>query len=168
MAVRHYVVQTQAQKEPLAVKELRNQGFQTFFPVIQKPLVARHGRLISPPPAALFPKYLFVCLDLEADSRWRSINGTRGVVRLMCMDAQPSPVPVKAMERLLAAGEVLVPDTAALPFNLGDPVEFANGPMQGHRGLVQLCTADRVTVLLSLLGRRVPVSVAPAALTYSG
>ena len=166
MSPRHYVVQAQPQREPLAVKELQNQGFETFYPVIQRRPVVRHLKLVTPAPVPLFPKYLFVRLDLATDP-WRSINGTRGVTRLMCMDELPSPVPEGAMERLMSAGEVILEDAAGLPFNVNDPVEFISGPMTGLRGLVQLCAADRVTLLLDLLGSKTVVHCAPAALKYS-
>ena len=165
MTHRYYVVQAQPQKERLAVQELRNQGFDTFFPLVQRAPRVTRGRLELPRPIPMFPKYLFVSFDLLRDP-WRSINGTRGVTRLMCMDERPSPVPELAMSRLLCAGELLHEDTAKLPFALGDVVEFVSGPMIGQRGLVQACDTARVQVLLSLLGGQVPVKCAPLALKY--
>jgi transcriptional antiterminator RfaH len=163
---RYYVVQTQPQKEPTAAFELQNQGFRTFFPVIRRAPTIRHGKLTERKLAPLFPKYLFVQLDLVLDP-WRSINGTRGVVRIMCMDEhQPSPVPEFAMTRLLAAGELLDESTAALPFNLGDTVEFVDGSMKGRQGLVHACAEDRVTLLLDILGRETKVYCEPKVLKY--
>lgn len=163
---RYYVVQTQPQKERTAVYELQNQGFSTFFPIIEHLPVFRRGRLELPRRSALFPKYLFVRLDLGLDA-WRSINGTRGVTRLMCMsDEAPSPVPIAAMLRLLEAGEILQEKAARLPFNLGDSVEFVSGPMAGRPALVTACAADRVSVLLDLLGGKVAAKCEPKMLKY--
>lgn len=165
---RYYVVQTRPQKEQTAAFELQNQGFSTFFPVIKRAPRVKRGQLVVPPLQPLFPKYLFVQLDLDLDP-WRSINGTRGVVRVMCMDEyRPSPVPVLAMTRLLEAGELIEEDMAALPFNLGDTVEFVEGPMKGRQGLVGSCAADRVTLLLDLLGRQTTVYCEPKSLKYIG
>ena len=163
---RYYVVQAQPMKERLATQELRNQGFPTFFPVIQRAPRVIRGRLELARRVPMFPKYLFVQFDIETCDNWRSVNGTRGVTRLMTMDERPSPVPALVMSRLLAAGEVVLEETADLPFNLGDAVEFTSGPFQGKRGLVQACDAERVEVLLSLLGSVVPVKVAPGSLQY--
>jgi transcriptional antiterminator RfaH len=164
--LRYYVVQTQPQKERTAVFELQNQGFSTFYPVIEHVPRFRRGRLEVPRRSALFPKYLFVSLNLETDP-WRSVNGTRGVVRLMCMDDErPSAVPEEAMARLLAAGEVIQERAAGLPFNLGDNVEFVSGPMAGRQALVEACAVDRVQVLLELLGGKVSVKCEPKALRY--
>ncbi len=161
---RYYVVQTRPQKEATAAFELRNQGFTTFFPVIKTH--SKKQQVIVPRLVPLFPKYVFVQLDLDLDP-WRSINGTRGVVRVMCMDEyRPSPVPVLAMTRLLAAGEVIEESTAALPFNLGDTVEFTEGSMKGRQGLVHACAENRVTLLLDLLGRQTVVYCEPKSLKY--
>ena len=163
---RYYVVQTRPQKESTAAYELKNQGFKTFFPVIRTPRPLQKGKVVPPRLSPLFPKYLFVQLDLDLDP-WRSINGTRGVVRVMCMDEyRPSPVPSLAMTRLLDAGEIIDADTAGLPFNLGDTVEFTDGSMKGRQGLVQACAENRVTLLLDLLGRQTMVHCEPKSLIY--
>lgn len=165
MPERYYVVQTQPQKERLAARELRNQNFDTFFPTLSRAPRVTRGKLVFPEPLPLFPKYLFIRLDL-AEAPWRSISGTRGVTRLMCMDERPSAVPTAVMSRLLAAGELIPYDTAALPFDPGDGVEFTEGPMRGLRGVVTLCAADRVTLLLDLLGGPREVKCAPGALKF--
>jgi len=163
---RYYVVQAQPQREQLAVKELRQQGFRTFLPVLRHPEKVRHGKILAPRLEPLFPKYLFVQLDLSTE-RWRSINGTRGVTRVMCMDEhRPSPVPREAMLRLLAAGEMIDVMAAGLPFNPGDTVEFEAGSFKGKQALVTLCAADRVTLLLDLLGGRVTVHCDPSILRF--
>lgn len=162
----YFVVQTQPQRERLAAQELQQQGFRTFYPVIQHLARLRRGKLQAPRQAALFPKYLFVQLDLERD-RWRSINGTRGVIRLMCMDDEhPSQVPAPVMSRLLAAGEIIEELRAGLPFNPGDQVEFMDGSFKGVQGIVQLCSAQRVSLLLTLLGGQVVTYCEPKALRY--
>jgi transcriptional antiterminator RfaH len=164
---RYYVVQTKPQRELLAVSEIQNQGFPTFLPMIQRDALASltKSRIRLAP---LFPKYVFVQFDKNLD-QWRSLNGTRGVIRVMCMsNEEPSPVPTFVMERLLMAGELIMEEKSLLPFNLGDTTEFVEGPMQGRKGLVQACSADRVTVLLSLLGGQVAVHCVPKALRYVG
>ena len=163
---RFYVVQTQPQRERLAVKELSNQGFRTFLPCLKHPPRVWKGKFLEPRLEPLFPKYLFVQLSLTEEP-WRSINGTRGVIRVMCMDSErPSPVPQEAMLRLLAAGEMIDVQSAGLPFNPGDTVEFQSGSFRGRHALVSLCAKDRVTLLLDLLGGQVTVHCEPAILRY--
>ena len=50
--------------------------------------------------APLFPRYLFVILDLERD-RWLSVRSTVGVSRLFTQDGRPVPVPVGIVESLI-------------------------------------------------------------------
>ena len=47
----------------------------------------------------------------------------------------------------------------SLPFQAGDSVEISNGPLKGLSGIVSAVSAERVTVLLSLLGREKPVAI---------
>jgi len=50
--------------------------------------------------APLFPGYLFIILDLTRD-RWRSVNGTYGVDRLLTRASATEPVPHGPVEQLL-------------------------------------------------------------------
>jgi transcriptional antiterminator RfaH len=88
--MRWYVVHTRAQAEASALWHLTNQGFLCFLPrVPQFRSHARQTRLMRVP---LFPRYLFVRLDLS-ETRWRAINGTRGVVSPLANGPHPLPVP---------------------------------------------------------------------------
>lgn len=162
-----YVVQCQPQREWLAKIELNNQGFRTFCPVIQHQPRIKRGKLETPKPSAMFPKYLFVSLDLDQD-HWRSINGTRGVVRLICMNSEkPSPVPDHVMEQLIVGGEIIQEEKALLPFDLSDTVEFVEGPMLGRKALVTACTNDRVSVLMAWLGSKITTHCEPKMLKFA-
>ncbi len=87
---RWYVVQTQANAENKAVAHLRRQGFATYLPRYLKR--RRHARRVDTVAAPLFPRYLFVEIDM-AIQRWRSIYSTVGVSRLVCNGDCPVPVP---------------------------------------------------------------------------
>ena len=164
---RYYVVQTRPTQELTAAHELGNQGFEVFYPRLRRAANIHKGRKQQARISALFPKYLFVALDLDVD-RWRCINGTRGVIRLICMDdEQPSVVPETVMRSLLAAGEIIDADKAALQFQVGQSVAFRTGSMQGVNGIVQLSSDSRVIVLMQLLGRGVEVTASPDALVLS-
>ena len=88
---RWYVVNTQSHQEARADENLRRQGFYSWLPRFRRP--RKHARRTDYVSAPLFPGYLFVRLDPEAE-RWRSINGTFGVVASACATAthrSPSP-----------------------------------------------------------------------------
>src|SRR5277367_4580277 len=77
---RWFLVQTQAKREFGAALQLEAQEFRIFLPHVLK--TVRHARKTRTIKAAAFPGYLFVALDIRRD-RWRSINGTIGVSRLI-------------------------------------------------------------------------------------
>src|SRR5262249_30278595 len=136
---------------------LRNQGFRTFLPLVSKTI--RHARRHDTVLAPLFARYLFVAFDLTRN-RWRAINGTRGVTRLIMQDDRPSPLQSGVVETLIAssspAGEILFcPDIAP-----GDRVRLIAGPFAGQLGILQrLNSAGRVQVLLEIMGSYIPTKV---------
>src|SRR5262249_55482167 len=86
---RWYVVQTQPHAENRALQHLERQGYRTYLPRYLKR--RRHARRVETVAAPLFPRYLFVAVDL-ASQRWRSIQSTVGVARLVCNGEAPAMV----------------------------------------------------------------------------
>ena len=72
---RWYVVHTAPNGEARATAHLRRQGFETFMPRFAK--LRRHARRTEKILAPLFPRYLFIQMNLSVD-RWRAVNGTVG------------------------------------------------------------------------------------------
>ena len=89
MGAAWFVVHTQPNAEAKAKRHLVNQGFTIYLPFYRRRV--RHARRNEIVASALFPGYLFVRFDPQQD-RWRSINGTRGVVRILGEDAAPRSV----------------------------------------------------------------------------
>lgn len=94
---RWYVVRTQPHREARASFHLGNQGYHVFLPRFLRS--RRHARKFETVLAPLFPRYLFVVLDLTRD-RWRSVNGTPGVEHLLMRGEGPEPVPRGLVEGL--------------------------------------------------------------------
>jgi transcription elongation factor/antiterminator RfaH len=161
-AKRWYVVHSQPCREFKAQAQLQRQGFRTFLPRFAK--TTRHARKLSTVSAALFPRYLFVELDVSRD-RWRSVNGTIGVAGLVMGKELPTAVPSGIVESLLAACTADGFIDLSEKFGIGDRVRLLTGPFADLVGeLARIDGAGRVTVLLQLLGGAVPVSVERAAL----
>ena len=78
---------------------LAAQGFRTHFPTIQKTI--RHARQLRTVRAPLFPRYIFLILDLGRD-RWLSVRSTVGVSSLYTCEDRPVPVPEGIVETLIA------------------------------------------------------------------
>jgi transcription elongation factor/antiterminator RfaH len=158
---RWYVVQTRPRSESIALCHLARQQFVTFCPRIQRN--QRLGRHQVQQLQPYFPGYVFVELDLARD-RWRSINGTIGVVRLVAFGeasvASPVPLPtgfVEQLQRLSGeAGEVRF----AEHLKPGQAVRVVGGPFDQLCGrLSSVSGLERVTVLLEVLSRQTRVSV---------
>src|SRR5215207_1108538 len=87
---RWYLAQTQPRAEAKASLNLRRQGFQVYLPRYLKQ--RRHARRVEPVTAPLFPGYIFVAIDINAQ-RWLSIDSTFGVTRLVRDGDRPAAVP---------------------------------------------------------------------------
>lgn len=154
-----FVVQTQPMKEIFAQKELEKQGFDVYLPRYKK--TRRHARREETVLAPLFPRYLFISLDLKVD-RWRSINGTRGVSYLLANDECPAPLPIKLVETLKSQEneDHSLPVSSLSLFSKGDSVLIKEGAFEGHTATFEtLDDRDRVLLLLTFLGREMRISV---------
>lgn len=162
-----YVVYTHAQAEAKALEHLRRQGYQAYLPRYHK--WRRHARRREFVRRPLFPRYLFVALDL-LQSRWRPVLSTVGVCEMVRHGDSPAPVPsglVEALQERERAGAFDEPIPAAAMRN-GDPIKVLSGPFADLVGqFYGLADAERVYVLLEMLGRRVKTrlsieAIAPA------
>jgi len=156
-SARWYVVQTQPNAERRALAHLTRQGFTAYLPRYRKR--RRHARRTEIVLAPLFPRYLFVSIDMTAQ-RWRSIQSTVGVSRLVCNGDEPAPVPEAVLGALRAresADGVIEIDTQPR-FARGDKVRVLDGAFGDCLGLYDGMTdGERVAILLDLLGRKVRV-----------
>jgi transcriptional antiterminator RfaH len=165
MTSRWYVVQTQPHAETKATTHLVRQGFATYLPRYLKR--RRHARKIETVAAPLFPRYLFVAIDM-ATQRWRSIHSTVGVSHLVCNGEEPAAVPPAVVAALQgredATGFVRLERRAR--FGPGDQVRIVDGVFADSLGLFEgMADRERVAVLLDLLGRKVRILLEEAAVT---
>jgi transcriptional antiterminator RfaH len=158
---RWYVAQTQPRAETKALAHLKNQNFEAWLPEFLKR--RRHARRTEMVRRPLFPGYLFVHLDLDAE-RWRSVLGTVGIVTLIGGDRAPTPLADEIVDAIRARVDdkgLVVIDTAG-SFSKGDAVRVADGPFAELEGIfLDLADNERVQILLKLLGRDVKVWVKP-------
>jgi transcriptional antiterminator RfaH len=152
-----YVVQSHPHAENKAVSHLNRQGFETYLPLYQKR--RRHARRTETITTPLFPRYLFVAVDMAAQ-RWLSIQSTIGVSKLVCNGNIPAPVPVGVVDALKYRQDengFFVMD-ARPRFAPGDSVRIVDGAFASSLGRFEgLRAGERVAVLLDLLGRSVRV-----------
>jgi transcription antitermination factor NusG len=159
---RWFVAQTIARREIGAAFQLERQGFKVFLPQMVK--TVRHARKFHTVRAAVFPGYVFVAFALGRD-RWRSINGTIGVSRLIMGENLPIPVPQGLVETLMVYRDSEGLCRFDRELKPGDAVRVVNGPLAHIVGTIaSLDDKGRARVLLDLMGGQVVTTVETQAL----
>ncbi len=157
---RWYVVQTQVNREFKAAENLARQGFEVYLPRYLKR--RRHARKVDFTAKPLFPRYLFVAIDLAAQ-RWRSIQSTFGVAQLVTNGDAPAMLP----EGVLGAIRAREDDKGFITMNSrpafapGDKVRILAGAFVDTAAFFNgMADHDRASILLDMLGRKVRVLLA--------
>jgi transcriptional antiterminator RfaH len=159
---RWYLVQSLASREAQAEFQLAAQQYRVFLPNFIK--TTRHARQFRAVRVPVFAGYLFVVLDLTRD-RWRSINGTFGVSRIVAWGDRPSPVPAGLVEAMLDRTDATGETHLTYTFRPGDSVRVLGGPFSHLFGtLDRLDPGGRARVLLDVMGGTVPVHLGSDAL----
>ena len=86
----------------------------------------------------------------------RSTPGVTSLVRFGPVLGCLAPERLDALRVLVDARAQAMPNQ---PFKAGEQVVFSNGPLKGLSGLVSSVAAERVMVMMSLLGREKVVAV---------
>jgi transcriptional antiterminator RfaH len=162
------VIRSKPRAEAVARLNLERQGYRVYFPRIERSVRIR-GRWtdrIEP----LFPRYLFLNLDVGAQSLG-PVRSTVGVTQIVRFGADYAAVPEEIVSELMRRED---PGTGLHRlqrpvFAPGDAVRVLEGPFHGLEGVFECQDGgERVLILLELLGRgarvRLPLAqVAPMA-----
>lgn len=149
-----YVTETKPNSEASVVRHLARQGFETFLPVEKRVRIVNFHKVeVSIP---LFPRYLFVELDLKIE-RWRAVCSTYGVHRLLGSGPEtPISLPEGTVERWRAYEPPVAP-----ALMVGDLVRITGGALADQVGKIkELPSVDgRRKLLFGLLFRRTLIYV---------
>lgn len=161
---RWYVVYTKTGQEQVAEGNLLRQGYEVYLPRYRRRI--RHARRTQTVRTPLFPRYLFVRLDLETDP-WLAIDSTIGAVGLVRFTDKPAwvrdSVVTEVLNRQDDGGLVRLVDAADLCS--GDKVAVSDGALSEVTGVfLNSRDSDRVQVLFRLMGRDVTATVRSADL----
>jgi transcriptional antiterminator RfaH len=154
-----YLIHTKPSGESMAESNLERQNYELYLPRIVQP-VRRRGRWqeqIVP----LFPRYLFLRLE-EGRQSLAPVRSTLGVANVVRFGCNHAIVPDNVIRdlRKRADSETGFHRLNDMEFASGQFVRVAAGPFSGLEGIFQRRVgADRVTVLLSILGQVAPVRV---------
>lgn len=154
-----YVLQIKPNGHRIAVTNLARQGFHTLMPMQEVSRNTRFGLRSTQRP--LFPGYLFFSVS-NGQINWRAVGNTRGVTRIVTgTDGQPGQLPHHIADELLRATNGDGTLKAMTNFEVGENVSVIHGPLSGWLAkVIEAGDADRVRLLIDVMGRMTPVSVA--------
>ena len=161
-----FAVQTKPNAINIARRNLTRQGFINFAPTSE--VTRRHRDGFRTQQAPLFPGYIFVATDEHA-LRWRAINSTYGVSRIVSFSGTPAPLPrgfVAGLRARCDADDRILPEPEPSAFTPGEDVRITVGPFANLIGeILKLSSDRRVILLLDLLGGKIRVTVSHEHLT---
>ena len=157
-----FVCHTKPRQEARAVENLDRQGYSIWLP--QVPAWQRSKTVLVP----LFPRYLFL-RPAHAQQSIAPVRSTLGVLGLVRFGIEPATIRESTLTRLRAVECALREAGFAsyAPFREGDRVSVVSGPFKGMEGLISKVAEERVTVLMTLLGREREVDLPAANLRVS-
>ena len=158
-----FVVRVKPQMEERALWHLLNQNFEAYLPRYRKRI--RHARKTKTVLRPLFPGYLFVNMD-TARQRWRSVNGTVGVIALVQFGDMPASVPADLVNAIRQHedqdGAIRIEPQG---LQKGDRVRVREGAFADYTALLDEISDDkRVVLLLDFMGREVRVKASMESL----
>ena len=146
-----FLVYTKAREEERAKKNLENQEFETFLPMIASEKI-NQPKLFSLKP--MFPRYLFIKFNLEKNN-WSHIKSTRGVSHLVLFDNKFAVVPNAVIEFIktrVNSHSIVKQNVTRQLFQKGDKLVIDKGIFQGKEATFFSKTGkERVKVLLKLM-----------------
>lgn len=157
-----YTLHTKPKAEYQVTAVLQQRQIETYLPEVMTPTANKRQRK-----QPFFPCYLFARIDF-ARVGLSAVQWTPGLRRVVTFEDQPATVPAEVialirqkLDQLEAAG--------GLPrhnFKVGDTVRIKEGPFQDMLALFNgpMSSAERVQVLLNILGQACRVKVDVAAL----
>lgn len=166
-----YVAYTEPRQELLALRNLRQQGFETYLP-LYKTIKKRTTKSATKAEAArplvvhepMFPRYTFFkpSSHRQSISVVRSTRGVNSIVRFGTQFALVQPQVLAAIqEQEQLRNHLDLEATDAL--RPGRHIRMNDAGMAGLEGLVHSVSSKRLVVLMEILGRQTKVKVSRAS-----
>lgn len=166
--LRWYVIHTKPASESVARTHLARQGYEVYLPRVIQPM-RRAGRWRDRI-VALFPRYLFLRLR-EGQQPLGPVRSSVGVSSVVHFGSSYAVVPDRIVTDIQSRADPesgLHRLSAPPSLTSGMDVRITGGLFEGLEGVFQRESgADRVVVLLKLLGQDASVRV-PSALVMAG
>lgn len=155
-----YVLTSKPRQDAYAEEQLNNQGYNTYRPIAVREQ-RRRGKLFKVT-ESLFPRYLFIELDVERDN-WSPIRSTYGVSDFVKFGGMPMSVPESLVENLRHREAQYQDRFIDLDrFQHGDVVVIKSGPFEGLNAVFERYNGEeRAILLMNILHEQAKVTVSP-------
>tara|TARA_B100001013_G_scaffold282290_1_gene182245 strand:- start:191 stop:736 length:546 start_codon:yes stop_codon:yes gene_type:complete len=153
------LVYTKAKEEQRAKKNLENQGFEIFLPMI---VVAKENQSKSITLKAMFPGYLFVKINTELD-KWHRIQSTRGVSHLVVFGQRLAEIPNQVIAYLKSEADendVFRQKITRQEFQKGDKLVIEKGMFKDKEAtFLAKKSKERVRILLRFVNHLITADI---------
>ncbi len=153
------LVYTKAQEEQKAKRNLQNQGFEIFLPMIA---FARSNQLKSTTHKAMFPRYLFVKINTELD-KWNRIKSTRGVSHLVVFGQRVAEIPNQVIVYLKSRADendIFRQKIMRQEFQRGDKLVIEKGVFKNKEAtFLAKKSKERVRILLRFVNHLITADI---------
>ena len=165
MSKEWFILQFKANSHHQAIKNLKQQGFETFLPLHDS--TSRKASRFINTTRPLFPGYMFITFD-RTNTEWHRINNTYGVLRLITFNSTLKSIPSIIIDSLMMrcdkSGKIL----PIKRLTKGTQVKILNGPFANFTASVEKYETDqRVWVLMNLMGGKTKMQTSVETLKLS-
>ncbi len=159
MALHWYALRSKPRKEEIAWKQVKDRGFEIFYPRMRVNPVNPRARKLKP----YFPGYMFIRVDLD-EIGLSALQWMPHTLGLVSFGGEPAIVPDNLViaikhrvEEIAQAGGIVFDG-----LKKGDRVKIDHGPFEGYEAIfdTRIPGTERVRILLKLISeRQVPVEM---------
>ena len=150
-----YLVYTKPRQEKVALRNLQNQAYEAYLPLIQVKKIRQGARACVE--EALFPRYLFVKLDEEGTQAWGPIRSTVGVSHLVKFGSKFAQIGQELMSWVQDCAKT---NTIDEQYKEGDVLTVTQGPFKDIEAIFKSYDGEkRAVLLLRLLAKVIEVKL---------
>ena len=153
------LVYTKAKEEQKAKRNLQNQGFEIFLPMIAFEKLNQSKSITL---KAMFPGYLFVKINTELD-KWNRIKSTRGVSHLVIFGQRLAEIPNQVIAYLKSGADendIFRQKITRQEFQKGDKLVIEKGMFKDKEAtFLAKKSKERVRILLRFVNHLITADI---------
>ena len=145
-----FVVRIKTNSYELAIRNLKRQGFKTFFPKMQ--ITKKKQNKFINKDVPVFPGYIFISINTQSVN-WTKINNTYGVSNILVFNKKPYEISSELIMAFKIRYEANIDLTSKQSLHKGDIIRFNSGPFVDLLAKIEnIDKKNRIWVLLEGIG----------------